>query len=113
MESKRGLSRILQTLPRQRVESFHISLAIRIRPFFENSSTEIREAAILLFGDLCESKLDLIISSSTATNGTIHDGNVSPTVSCSSEALREQLFANFLSLLLHLSESDPTIIRVN
>ena len=99
LESKRGLSRIFQTLPSDRIESFHISLAIRIRPFFENQSNEIREAAILLFGDLCESKM------------LKTDGNMSPTNS--SEALREQLFANFFSLLLHLSETDPTIIRVN
>ncbi|XP_055389561.1 maestro heat-like repeat-containing protein family member 1 [Condylostylus longicornis] len=98
LESKRGLSRIFQTLSSERVESFHISLAIRIRPFFENSSTEIREAAILLFGDLCESKM-LTQSANDLTS------------SDSSEALKEQLFANLFSLLLHLSETDPTIIR--
>lgn len=95
----RGLSRTLQTLPIHRVESFHISLSIRIRPFFENSSLEIRESAILLFGDLCESRVANMTS-----------GDVSPTGSL--EALKEQLFANLISLMLHLSESDRNIIRV-
>lgn len=93
LESMRGLSRILQALPSDRVEPFHVSLAIRIRPFFGSYSMEMREAAIILFGDLCESKHD--------------DGSSSPTSSM--EALREQLFANLFPLLLHLSESEPAI----
>ncbi|XP_062140957.1 maestro heat-like repeat-containing protein family member 1 [Drosophila sulfurigaster albostrigata] len=93
LESMRGLSRILQALPSDRVEPFHVSLAIRIRPFFGSYSMEMREAAIILFGDLCESKHD--------------DGNSSPTSSM--EALREQLLANLFPLLLHLSESEPSI----
>ncbi|EDW07993.1 maestro heat-like repeat-containing protein family member 1 [Drosophila mojavensis] len=94
LESMRGLSRILQALPSDRVEPFHVSLAIRIRPFFGSYSMEMREAAIILFGDLCESKHD--------------DGSSSPTSSM--EALREQLLANLFPLLLHLSESEPTIV---
>ncbi|XP_055840897.1 maestro heat-like repeat-containing protein family member 1 isoform X1 [Episyrphus balteatus] len=97
LESKRGLSKILQMLPSDRVESFHVSLAIRIRPFFGSNSIEIREAAIILFGDLCESKMGN------------NDGSMTPNYS--SEALKEQLFANFFPLILHLSESEPTIIR--
>ncbi|ALC48518.1 c11.1 [Drosophila busckii] len=93
LESMRGLSRILQALPSERVEPFHVSLAIRIRPFFGNYSMEMREAAIILFGDLCESKHD--------------DGNSSPTSSM--EALREQLLANLFPLLLHLSESELAV----
>lgn len=93
LESMRGLSRILQALPSDRVESFHVSLAIRIRPFFGSYSMEMREAAIILFGDLCESKHD--------------DGSSSPTSSM--EALREQLLANLFPLLLHLSESEQAI----
>lgn len=95
----RGLSRIFEALPSDRVESFHISLAIRIRPFFGSYSIEIREAAIILFGDLCESKITLNDEDNGSTNS-------------SSEALREQLFANLFPLLLHLSESDAQIKRV-
>ncbi|XP_065363715.1 maestro heat-like repeat-containing protein family member 1 isoform X1 [Calliphora vicina] len=97
LESMRGLARILQNLPSDRVESFHVSLAIRIRPFFGSYSLEIREAAIILFGDLCQSKMSL------------NDGTVSP--NSSNEALREQLIANLFPLLLHLSEGEATIIR--
>lgn len=96
----RGLSRILQNLPSDRVETFHVSLAIRIRPFFGSYSLEIREAAIILFGDLCESKISL------------NDGTSSPGDS-SNEALREQLIANLFPLLLHLSEGEAAIIRVS
>lgn len=74
-----------------------MSLAIRIRPFFENSAMEIREAAILLFGDLCKVK-DL-------------DKDTEPTPT--SEALKEQIFTNFFLLLLHLSEHDIHIVRVS
>ncbi|EDX02836.1 maestro heat-like repeat-containing protein family member 1 [Drosophila yakuba] len=93
LESMRGLSGILRALPSERVESFHVSLAIRIRPFLGNYALEMREAAIQLFGDICESKHD--------------DGSSSPTSSM--EALREQLIANLFPLLLHLSESEVAI----
>ncbi|KAH8397492.1 hypothetical protein KR222_008299, partial [Zaprionus bogoriensis] len=93
LESMRGLSRILQALPSDRVEPFHVSLAIRIRPFFGSYSMEMREAAIILFGYLCAFKHD--------------DGSSSPTSSM--EALREQLLANLFPLLLHLSENEPAI----
>lgn len=100
LESLRGLSKILQTLPTNRVESFHVSLAIRIRPFFGNPSNEIREAAVILFGDLCESKM---------TRST--DLERGKSLISNNEALREQLFHNFSSLVLHLGENDPSIIR--
>lgn len=75
-------------------------MAIRIRPFFENPSPEIREAAILLFGDLCKSKLMACEDGSDISSQT-------------SEALKEQLFMNFFSLLLHLCESEGMIVRVS
>lgn len=58
---------------------------------------EIREAAILLFGDLCKVK------------DVEKDAEPTPT----SEALKEQIFANFFLLLLHLSENDIHIVRVS
>jgi len=66
----------------------------RIRPFLGNYALEMREAAIQLFGDICEGKHD--------------DGSSSPTSSM--EALREQLVANLFPLLLHLSESEAAIV---
>uniref|UniRef100_A0A1A9WCB3 Uncharacterized protein n=1 Tax=Glossina brevipalpis TaxID=37001 RepID=A0A1A9WCB3_9MUSC len=97
LESIRGLSLLLQALPCESVESFHVSLAIRIRPFFSSYSVEIREAAIILFGDLCESKISV-------NNGIVQSNSIN-------EALYEQLLANLFPLLLHLGESESTIIR--
>lgn len=93
LESMRGLSRILKTIPGDGLEMFQVTLAIRIRPFFENNGVEIREAAISLFGDICRVKTneeeELQIS----------------------ESLKEQIFTNFISILLHLSESEAVIVR--
>ncbi|XP_037882576.1 maestro heat-like repeat-containing protein family member 1 [Glossina fuscipes] len=97
LESIRGLSLLLQALPSESVESFHVSLAIRIRPFFSSYSVEIREAAIVLFGDLCESKI-------STNNGIVTPNSIN-------EALHEQLLANLFPLLLHLGENEPTIVR--
>lgn len=103
LESMKGLSRIVMALHKDKLESFQVSLAIRIRPFLENSSIEIREAAILLFGDLCRIK--------TTDFGTRCKSPIE-TMTPVSEALREQIFCNFFSLFLHLSETDPQIVRV-
>lgn len=104
LESMRGLSRIVTALNKDKLETFQVSLAIRIRPFFENPSTEIREAAILLFGDLCRIKNSGGIDSP-------HRVATADAPTPVSEALREQLFTNFMSLILHLSETDTQIIR--
>lgn len=103
LESMRGLSRIVMALHKDKLETFQVSLAIRIRPFFENPATEIREAAILLFGDLCRIK-------STGIDSP-HRGGAPEHPTPVSEALREQLFSNFMSLILHLSENDLHIVR--
>lgn len=103
LESMKGLSRIVMALHRDKLESFQVSLAIRIRPFIENSSSEIREAAILLFGDLCRIK--------TTDYGTRCKSPIE-TMTPVSEALREQIFGNFFSLYLHMSETDSQIVRV-
>lgn len=97
----RGLSKILQAVTWRRIEAFHVSLAIRIRPFLGSYSLEMREAAILLFSDLCAANLPLTEEMETSTSG-----------STMNEALKEQLYANLFPLLLHLSESEETIKRV-
>lgn len=104
LESMRGLSRIVMALHKDKLESFQVSLAIRIRPFLENSSSEIREAAILLLGDLCRIK--------TTDHGTRCKSPIE-TMTPVSEALREQIFQNYFSLFLHMSETDAQIVRVN
>lgn len=70
----------------------------------------------MLFGDLCQiRKQSKILPRSDEilfvdVNGD--DNNSSNNVNVS-DALREQLFINFISLLLHLSELEPKIITVN
>lgn len=97
LESLRGISRILEAISRQKMEFFAVSLAIRIRPFFENESIEIREAAIFLFGDLCNQ----------AKN---KKGRQSEEIA---EALREEIVKNLFPMLLHLGENESMISRVS
>ncbi|XP_041764135.1 maestro heat-like repeat-containing protein family member 1 [Anopheles merus] len=102
LDSMRGLSRVLQAIEPAKFEPFQVSSAIRIRPFFEKSSTELRESAILLFGDLCGLKLKQLPAGEGAGQ---HDG------ADVSESLVEQLRANLCSLLLHLCEQNSMIAR--
>jgi maestro heat-like repeat-containing protein family member 1 len=95
LESLRGLSRVIEPIKQDKLELFEVSLTIRIRPFFENQSIEIREAAILLFGDLCNQT-------------RLKNGNKEV-----SEALKEQLVTNLFPFLLHLGENESIISRVS
>lgn len=104
LESLHGLSRIVMALHKDKLETFQVSLAIRIRPFFENQATDIREAAILLFGDLCRIKL--------TDYGTRCQLPIE-TMTIVTDALREQIFLNYFSLFLHMSETDVQIVRVS
>ncbi|ETN63752.1 hypothetical protein AND_004522 [Anopheles darlingi] len=103
LDSIRGLSKVLQVIDPEKFEMFQVSLAIRIRPFFENNSTELRESAILLFGDMCGQKIKQISAST--------DVNAESMASSLSESLMEQLKANLCCLLLHLSEQESMIAR--
>ncbi|XP_055586615.1 maestro heat-like repeat-containing protein family member 1 [Uranotaenia lowii] len=105
LESMRGLSKILQKLPPNKFEMFQISLAIRIKPFFENVSNELRESAILLFGDLCHQKMNQTPREQQDGRETNGDEELV------SESLIEQLKSNLCSLLLHLCEENSLIAR--
>ncbi|XP_059616812.1 maestro heat-like repeat-containing protein family member 1 [Phlebotomus argentipes] len=102
LESIQGLSRIMVAMPCKKIEMFQISLAIRIRPFFENSTLELRNSAIGLFGDVCQSKLNAIEGKGASVDEQM-----------SIEPFREQLYYNFCPLLLHLCESEPSIARTS
>lgn len=95
LESLRGLSRIIEPIKREKLELFEVSLAIRIRPFFDNTSVEIREAAIILFGDICQQ------TRLKSNNRVI------------SESLMEQIITNLYPFLLHLGENESIISRVS
>lgn len=94
LESLRGLSRVIESIPKDKLDLFEVSLTIRIRPFFDNQSVEIREAAILLFGDLC------------------HQTKIKNNGKEVSEALKEQLVTNLFPFILHMSEKESIIVRV-
>lgn len=94
LESLRGLSRVIDPIKKEKLDLFEVSLTIRIRPFFENQSIEIREAAILLFGDLCH-------QTKKKSNSEV------------SEALHDQLLTNLFPFLLHLGENESIISRVS
>jgi maestro heat-like repeat-containing protein family member 1 len=104
----RGVSRILKCLPSDKLEMFHVSLAIRIRPFLENQNLEIREAAIVLFGDLCSQEEAEHMNKTVEASETLTYG-----VERISEALREQLYANLCSIILHLGEQELQIVHVS
>jgi hypothetical protein len=95
LESLRGLSRVIESIPKDKLDLFEVSLTIRIRPFFDNQSVEIRQAAIILFGDLC-------YQTKIKNNGKEI-----------SEALQEQLITNLFPFLLHMSEVESIIVRVS
>lgn len=94
LESLRGLSRVIESIPKEKLDLFEVSLTIRIRPFFDNASVEIRESAIQLFGDLCYQ---------TKLKG--QDSEIS-------EALKEQLVTNLFPFLLHMGENESIIVKV-
>ncbi|GAB0100042.1 maestro heat-like repeat-containing protein family member 1 [Sergentomyia squamirostris] len=100
LESIQGLSRIMIAMSCKKIEMFQISLVIRLRPFFENSQLELRNSAICLFGDVCQSKMDAIEGKTEKIDEQM-----------SIEPFREQLYYNFCPLLLHLCETEASVAR--
>ncbi|XP_011410499.2 PREDICTED: maestro heat-like repeat-containing protein family member 1 [Amphimedon queenslandica] len=87
MEAMNGLSRIFDRIDEGHVRPILINIALRIRPCFEKPTASVRAAAINLFGTL-----------SRFGNGP------------SEGPFHEQIQTNFVSLLLHLNEGDPTVV---
>jgi hypothetical protein len=90
MEAMNGLSRIFGKIDEGHVRPILINIALRIRPCFEKPTASVRAAAINLFGTL-----------SQFGNGP------------SEGPFLEQIQTNFVSLLLHLNEGDPTVIMAS
>jgi hypothetical protein len=88
LEAMRGLSQMLQVVDVEHVQGVQVSVALRIKPFFENESSNVREAAFRVFGDLAK------------YGGT------------NSKAFQEQVAGNFVCLLLHLDDSSKTVVKV-
>lgn len=83
LEAMKGLSKILPKLEEDNVRSILINISLRIRPCFEKEKTQVRAAAIILFGNLSR----------------FGDGP-------SRVPFLEQIHANVISLLLHLNDPE-------
>lgn len=90
MEAMNGLSRIFDRIDEGHVRPILINITLRIRPCFEKPTASVRAAAINLFGTL-----------SRFGNGP------------SEGPFHEQIQTNFVSLLLHLNEGDPTVVMAS
>jgi len=86
-EAMRGLSQMLQVVDVEHVQGVQVSVALRIKPFFENESPHVREAAFHVFGDLAK-----------------YGGS-------NSKGFQEQVAGNFVCLLLHLDDSSKTVVK--
>ncbi|KAL5467301.1 hypothetical protein EMCRGX_G031509 [Ephydatia muelleri] len=87
MEAMSGLAKIFDQIEEGHVRPILINIALRIRPCFEKPTPSVRAAAYTLFGSL-----------SRFGNGP------------SQIPFLEQIQTNFVSLLLHLNETDPVVI---
>uniref|UniRef100_A0A8D2IYX6 Maestro heat like repeat family member 1 n=1 Tax=Varanus komodoensis TaxID=61221 RepID=A0A8D2IYX6_VARKO len=88
LEAMRGLSALLPFLEERDVQPMLLHLAIRIRPFFDSERCELRTASIALFGSL-----------SKFTSGA------------GEEAFFEQILNGLVTLLLHLQDPKPEVVK--
>lgn len=86
-EAMSSLCRLLPHIPDTDLYSLLIHTAIRIRPFFDHERTDLRTASIMLFGTL------------------------SKFVSGQEEVLSEQILNGLVTLLLHLQDPKPDVVK--
>lgn len=79
---------MLQVVDVEHVQGVQVSVALRIKPFFENESPRVREAAFRVFGDLAK-----------------YGGS-------NLKGFQEQVAGNFVCLLLHLDDCSKTVVKV-
>jgi hypothetical protein len=89
LEAMRGFSRLLQIVDIEHIQGVQATVALRIKPFFENENPDVREAAFRMFGDLAK-----------------HGG------ADTKPAFQEQITGNLVSLLLHLDDNDKSVVKV-
>ncbi|XP_063780804.1 maestro heat-like repeat-containing protein family member 1 [Pseudophryne corroboree] len=87
-EAMSSLSRLLPHMEDKDMRSLLIHTAIRIRPFFDHEKEELRKASIMLFGNL------------TRLNSE-----------WSEEVLFEQILNGLVTLLLHLQDPKPGVVK--
>lgn len=86
-----SFSKLLRKMEGCKLSSFQITAAVRMKPLLSQENVDLRRAAFHLFGDLTWS---------------INPEN-------KSEAFKEQLEGNLITLLLHLSDPDPEVVKVS
>ncbi|XP_053913705.1 maestro heat-like repeat-containing protein family member 1 isoform X2 [Cuculus canorus] len=85
LEAMSGLSKLLDHLEERDIQSMLLHIAIRIRPFFDSEQPELRQSSIVLFGNLTK----------------FSEG----------EAFFEQIFNGLVTLLLHLQDPKPEVVK--
>ncbi|PSN35449.1 hypothetical protein C0J52_06619 [Blattella germanica] len=88
LEAMRGFSHLLQIVNEDHVQSVQATVALRIKPFFENENPNVREAAFRMFGDLARCG-----GQNTST------------------AFEEQIKGNLVCLLLHLDDDNKAVVK--
>ncbi|XP_041376876.1 maestro heat-like repeat-containing protein family member 1 [Gigantopelta aegis] len=86
IEAMSGLSRILSEIDETHIRAILINVSLKIRPCFEKEKPAVRAQAFILFGNLSR----------------FGDGP-------SKAPFLEQIHTNFMSLLLHLNDSEPEV----
>ncbi|XP_060099020.1 maestro heat-like repeat-containing protein family member 1 [Heteronotia binoei] len=88
LEAMGSLSRLLPFTEERDVRSLLLHIAIRIRPFFDNEKEALRQSSIVLFGNLTQ-----------FSAGSCED------------AFFEQILNGLVTLLLHLQDPQPEVIK--
>ncbi|XP_053801907.1 maestro heat-like repeat-containing protein family member 1 [Vidua chalybeata] len=87
LEAMSSLSKILDHLEERDVQSMLLHIAIRIRPFFDSEDAELRHSSIVLFGNLSRFRR------------------------ADSEVFSEQILNGLVTLLLHLQDPQPDVVK--
>ncbi|KAM9199782.1 maestro heat-like repeat-containing protein family member 1 isoform 3-T3 [Mergus octosetaceus] len=87
LEAMSSLSKLLDHLEERDIQSMLLHIAIRIRPFFDSEQPDLRQSSIVLFGNLTKFSED----------------------DC--EAFFEQILNGLVTLLLHLQDPKPEVVK--
>uniref|UniRef100_A0A8D0FB63 Maestro heat like repeat family member 1 n=1 Tax=Strix occidentalis caurina TaxID=311401 RepID=A0A8D0FB63_STROC len=87
LEAMSSLSKLLDHVEERDIQSMLLHIAIRIRPFFDSEQPDLRQSSIVLFGNLSR----------------FSEGNC--------EVFFEQILNGLVTLLLHLQDPKPEVVR--
>ncbi|XP_068084667.1 maestro heat-like repeat-containing protein family member 1 [Anabrus simplex] len=88
LEAMRGFSQMLQVVDEEHIQNVQVTVALRIKPYFEKEDCNVRAVAVRMFGDLAKFS-----------------------VRNSKEAFQEQVNGNLVCLLLHLDDDDMNVVK--